>query len=91
MSSKTNTGISDIIERLSRAKVINTDVSLKATLEAVSGGSSLAYDGIDVWCGTIRRPWVIIRHRFDFEEQLSTLNSAIKDLKEVTGGLKSQR
>ena len=51
-----------MIERLVKAKVINTDVTLKAIQEVVSSASSWDIDGgIEGWCGTIRRPWAVIR------------------------------
>ena len=91
MSTRGKVDVSDLVERLSKAKVINTDVSLKATLDAVSAGSSLALEPWDIWCGTIRRPWVIIRYRQDLEEQIGDLNVAIRDLKEVAKGISTQR
>jgi len=62
MDQKSRPDLSEMIERLVKAKVINTDVTLRAIQEVVSAASSWDIDGgIEGWCGTIRRPWLVIR------------------------------
>jgi hypothetical protein len=58
-------GVGRIIHRLTEAKVINTNVMLQATVDIVSS----AEDPIDFWCGTIRRPWVVVRSSVDVVEE----------------------
>jgi hypothetical protein len=58
-------GVGRIIQRLTEAKVINTNVMLQSTVDIVSS----AEDPIDFWCGTIRRPWVIVRSSVDVVEE----------------------
>jgi hypothetical protein len=84
MSSKAKTNVADVIRRLAEAKVINLDVDLKATLGAVSSISD-EVDPIDFWCGTIRRPWVVIRPHVDFEETMVEMAQAIVSMKQQVG------
>ena len=63
--------VAELIRRLSEAKVINTDVTLKATLSAISGASSSdELDPLDFWCGTIRRPWLVVRPHVDIDQSI---------------------
>ena len=70
MSAK-RSSVTDLIQRLSEAKVINTEMPLKATLSVISGLSSAdELDPLDFWCGTIRRPWVVVRPHVDVDESI---------------------
>jgi len=89
MSSKQKPGVADLIQRLSEAKVINTDVTLKATLGAISAGSAQLEDPIDFWCGTIRRPWVVVRPHVDVEETLVDIAQTIASMRQKVGAMQA--
>jgi hypothetical protein len=73
--------VSDLIRRLSEAKVINTDVSLKATLSVISGASSAdEIDPLDFWCGTIRRPWVVVRPHVDVDQSIIEITRSMANI-----------
>jgi len=61
MDQKSKFDVATLIEKLSKAGLINTDITLAKTLDIVSALSSADIDGVDFWCGTIRRPWVWIK------------------------------
>jgi hypothetical protein len=80
MSAK-KSDVADLIRRLSEAKVINTDVSLKATLGVVSGASSSdEIDPLDFWCGTVRRPWVVIRPHVDVDQSIIEITRSLANV-----------
>jgi hypothetical protein len=83
MSQKRGASVADLIQKLSEAKVINTDVTLKASLGAIS--SMAEVDPIDFWCGTIRRPWVVIRPHVDVEETLVDMAKTFVAMKQQMG------
>ena len=87
--SNTKSNTHNLIENLRKAQVINTDVSLSATLDAVSTIGSSQLDPVDIWCGTLRRPWVVIKSSA-LEKELTELNKSISELGEITRGLKSK-
>jgi hypothetical protein len=83
MSTRAKSDVADLIRRLSDSKVINTDVTLKATLGVVSGGGSAdEFEPLDFWCGTIRRPWVIVRPHFDIDQTIVELTRSLTDLRQ---------
>jgi len=88
MSSRQKAGVADLIQKLSDAKVINTDVTLKATLNAVSTTSD-ELEPIDFWCGTIRRPWVVVRPHVDVEETLVEIAQTIATMRQQVGATRS--
>lgn len=75
-------GLQNIIKKLSDAKVINTAVPLQATLDIVS---SSADDGIDIWCGTIRRPWAVFKTPTDVEGTLIQIAQAVTTMRQQAG------
>ena len=78
-ASKSN--VADLIRRLSDAKVINTEISLKATLGVISSASSSdEMDPLDFWCGTIRRPWVVVRPHVDVDQSILEITQAVAGL-----------
>ena len=89
MSSKERAGVVEIIRRLSEAKVINTDVTLQATLGAVSASITGLEDPVDFWCGTIRRPWVVVRPHIDVEDAVRELAQVIVAARQPVGSLQT--
>jgi len=80
MSAK-RSDVTDLIRRLSEAKVINTDVSLKATLSVISGASaSDEIDPLDFWCGTIRRPWAVVRPHVDVDQSIIEITRSMANV-----------
>ncbi len=83
MSTKGKQDVTDLIRRLSEAKVINTDITLKATLGVVSGASSAdELDPLDFWCGTIRRPWVVIRPHVDIDQSIVEITRSMAGMRQ---------
>jgi len=68
MSSKQGSSLSKLVESLANARVINLDVSLRATVDAITAATADLDDPIDGFCGTIRRPWFVVRPNLDIEE-----------------------
>jgi hypothetical protein len=79
MSSKQNTNLAKLVQSLANAKVINLDVTLRATVDAITAGSMDLEDPIDGFCGTIRRPWIVVRPPIVDVEDLLTLVQAGAD------------
>ena len=75
MSSQKSSNLSKLVQSLANAKVINLDVSLRTTVDAITAGTTDLDEPIDGFCGTIRRPWFVVRPTLQIED-LQTIAQA---------------